>query len=238
MMFEQMLPRTDSDSSGFSVFKGLLILMSVCGVGFVSLSDTHKSEDMGGQRKLQGDVIALISAAFYGAYLVFLEKKIGNEERCNMMMFFGFVGLCNIVLLSPVCIVMQILSSEAFVWPAARPFMYLCLNAIVGTVLSDYLWIYSTLLTSPLVATLGLSLTIPTAVMVDYLWGNVEIDSGFMLGMGLVLIAFVGINLASYMPLLKWLYEWVRSCAGVKVAYILLGYKPDASENMPTIHEV
>eukprot|EP01134_Creolimax_fragrantissima_P006987 CFRG6987T1 len=250
MMLEQVFFSDGHEGSGFSIFKAIMIFLSVVGVGFVSLSDTHKNDDGPSTRLLTGDLTALLSAALYGCYLVFLEcraplvhhlyaqKKIGNEERVNMMMFFGFVGLFNVLFLWPMFIILHVTGVETFEIPSSTTLAFITVNALIGTVLSDYLWIYSTLLTSPLVATLGLSLTIPTAVMVDYLWGNVDIDSGFMLGMFLVLGAFVGINLASYLPLLEKLYEWMRGCCGTKFASLFLGHSPEKYANSPTIHEV
>lgn len=39
---------------------------------------------------------------------------------------------------------------QGFVW------LYLTINGLIGTVLSDFLWLWAVLLTSPLVATVGL----------------------------------------------------------------------------------
>jgi solute carrier family 35 protein F5 len=70
------------------------------------------------------------------------------------------------------------------------------LNAVLGTVLSDYLWLWSMLLTSPLVCTLGLSLSIPVAMLSDWLLGNAQ--QGYSLiyvcGAVLVICGFLAVN--------------------------------------------
>ncbi|KAL8694487.1 MAG: hypothetical protein Q9218_000900 [Villophora microphyllina] len=42
-----------------------------------------------------GDALALLSAVLYGIYTTVMKKKIGDEARVNMPLFFGFVGLFN-----------------------------------------------------------------------------------------------------------------------------------------------
>lgn len=58
--------------------------------------------------------------------------------------------------------------------------------------MQDYLWLYSTLLTSPLVATLGLSLTIPLAILADAVFHEVHLNAMFVVGTVMVFAAFLG----------------------------------------------
>ncbi|XP_006454427.1 hypothetical protein AGABI2DRAFT_61007, partial [Agaricus bisporus var. bisporus H97] len=89
-------------------------------------------------KPLIGDTLALVSALFYASYVILLKVRIENEERINMQLFFGFVGLFNIMLIT---------------WS------------------SDYLYVFAMLKTTPLVVTVGLSLTIPAAVLGDSILG-------------------------------------------------------------------
>jgi len=52
-------------------------------------------------------------------------------------------------------------SIETFVFPSTTVMGYLLLNALIGTVLSDYLWLVAVLLTSPvrLLHSIAISLT-------------------------------------------------------------------------------
>lgn len=49
---------------------------------------------------------------------------------------------------------------------------FIVLNGLCDNVLSDYLWARAIVLTSPTVATVGLSLTIPLAFLSDALLGS------------------------------------------------------------------
>ena len=59
---------------------------------------------------------------------------------------------------------------ETFEFPDPAPQLWpLALNAVVGTNPSDVVWAHTVVLTSPVTATLGLSLTIPIAMVGDWL---------------------------------------------------------------------
>ncbi len=49
-----------------------------------------------------------------------MKKRIGNEARVNMALFFGFVGLFNIVTLLPGFLVFHYTGLEPFELPPAR----------------------------------------------------------------------------------------------------------------------
>ncbi|MGG6496940.1 UNVERIFIED_CONTAM: hypothetical protein NY603_28885, partial [Bacteroidetes bacterium 56_B9] len=48
-----------------------------------------------------GDFIAFLSAVMYGLYAVFMKKRIGDESKVDMPLFFGFVGLINVLIVWP-----------------------------------------------------------------------------------------------------------------------------------------
>jgi solute carrier family 35 protein F5 len=79
-------------------------------------------------------------------------------------------------------------------------FGFVCLSAVFDDVVADYLWARSVLLTSPTVATVGLSLTIPLAILTDMFssvvhGGDVEAPSAASLGgAALVIAGFVLVN--------------------------------------------
>lgn len=53
----------------------------------------------------------------YGAYAIVMKKRVGNEDRVNMPLFFGFVGLFNIALLWPGFIILHFTGVEKFELP-------------------------------------------------------------------------------------------------------------------------
>ena len=58
---------------------------------------------------------------------------------------------------------------------------------------SDYLYVLAMLRTTPLVVTIGISLTIPVAVLGDFML-NVPLHMQVMVGAALVLIGFITIG--------------------------------------------
>ena len=56
-----------------------------------------------------------------------------------------------------------------FEWPNRYQWSSLLINGLVGTVLSELLWLFGCFYTSSLVATLAISLTIPLTMFADVL---------------------------------------------------------------------
>ena len=67
-----------------------------------------------------GDFLALVSAAFYALYVILLKIRIGSESRIDMKLFFGFVGLFNILLAWPVGLFLHVIGLEVFEWPTTK----------------------------------------------------------------------------------------------------------------------
>ncbi|KAJ1755425.1 hypothetical protein LPJ58_004219 [Coemansia sp. RSA 1591] len=143
-----------------------------------------------------GDGLALLSAALYGCYTTLLKRRVGDESRLDAPLFFGAVGLANIVLLWPGLIILDATGLEPFILPrTGSVWAMVAVNALVGTFVSDYLWLQAMLMTSPLVVTLGLALTIPLSMAGDVLLKGVEVSLPYYVGALLVLAAFIGANL-------------------------------------------
>jgi len=174
--------------------KLLAVVVSLGGVVLVSISDGHG----GGQESVLGDIISIFGAITYGCYIVFLKKKIGHEERVDMQLFFGFVGLFNFLFLWPGFFFLHAIGLESFEIPSKKVAIELVLNGLIGTCLSDYLWLLAMLMTSPVVVTLGLSLTIPLALGADIFQGKFEVTAGYWSGTVLVLLGFVLVNMTIY----------------------------------------
>lgn len=105
----------------FSIRKLLAVLGSLAGVVLISSIDlSGKDNDDGrgdfphkSQREIAiGDTMAFISALVYGLYVVVMKIRIGNENRVNMPVFFGLVGVFNTFLLWPVFFVLHVTGIE------------------------------------------------------------------------------------------------------------------------------
>ncbi|KAK9448375.1 uncharacterized protein V1518DRAFT_385180 [Limtongia smithiae] len=182
----------------FSARKLYAVAASILGIVLISTQDSASEDEQ--QSNLTaasivvGDLMSLTSAAIYGLYTTLLKLKIGDESRVNMKIFFGFVGLCNTALLWPVLVILHVTGAERLEMPPTHfVWLIIVLNSAV-TFFSDYLWIVTILLTSPLVVTMGLSGTIPLAVTGDIVLNNVHVTIWYLLGAILVGSAFFVIN--------------------------------------------
>ena len=102
------------------------------GVILVSLSDASPSQPSGpasrptvhqpsmDNRATLGDILALISALFYAIYVILLKVRIKSESRIDMQLFFGFVGLFNIIVCWPIGLVLDRTGAEPFALPSGR----------------------------------------------------------------------------------------------------------------------
>ena len=173
-----------------------------------------------------GDLAGLVSAIGYGAYTVLLRHLCPKDEkRMSMQLFFGYVGLLNMVILLPGALWVLFSSSqeddesghqtnldnntnETSNTPQENTtssshttitwsiFLFLILKGLLDNVLSDYLWARAVILTSATVASVSVGLTIPMAFVADILMGNEDTHSkGQIVGAVLVLFGFVFVNL-------------------------------------------
>lgn len=66
---------------------------------------------------LFGDTLALLSALFYALYVTLLKVQIREESRIDMQLFFGFVGLFNIIGTWPIGVLLHLTGLERFELP-------------------------------------------------------------------------------------------------------------------------
>ncbi|KAI7895847.1 uncharacterized protein EV154DRAFT_296896 [Mucor mucedo] len=186
-----------------NLIKIMAVFISLIGVSLVSYSDHLSGDEQEDDQPLLttipapliGDILALLGAIFYGCYTTLLKLRIGSEDRIDMSLFFGFVGAFNVLLLWPVIPLLHYIGLETFEIPASPVlWIVILLNAFIGTFLSDYLWLLSMLMTSPLVVTLGISLTIPLALIGDIFFKGLIPSVRYSIGAVLVIAGFLAVN--------------------------------------------
>ncbi|EPQ60703.1 hypothetical protein GLOTRDRAFT_109100 [Gloeophyllum trabeum ATCC 11539] len=190
-----------------TVWKLVAVLTSFIGVVLVAVSDSAQTSAPGSERMdttfistvvnvskpIFGDALALLSAIFYALYVILLKVRIGSESRIDMQQFFGFVGLFNIISCWPLGVILNITGIEPFELPSTQKAVAALLTNMAITWSSDYIYVLAMLKTTPLVVTVGLSLTIPLAVIGDFFL-NKPTKGQVIIGALLVIVSFVMIG--------------------------------------------
>ena len=146
---------------------------------------------------LWGNAATLLSAMLYGAYAAQLKHEVPSEDELPMPYLFGLIGLCAILVLAPLIPILHVLHIERFALPSRYTLVALTLNGLLGSVLSNMLLARAMILASPLVATVGLSLSIPLAIAADALRGRGHFaEAAPILGTAFVWCGFLGVSAA------------------------------------------
>jgi solute carrier family 35, member F5 len=152
--------------------------------------ESNKSDD----NAVWGDILSLVSAVFYGVYAVMVRVLCPHDESLmSMKRFLGYIGLWNMLVLSPI-VIWQVRSSSA----TLSAFVVACLigKGMFDNVLSDYLWARAVILTSATVATVGLGLTIPLAFLSDVAMGRPDVlNVESVVGAVAILTGFLLVNI-------------------------------------------
>ncbi|KAB5575960.1 hypothetical protein GE09DRAFT_1094105 [Coniochaeta sp. 2T2.1] len=187
---------------GFTYRKLIGVLASLAGVILISSIDLSGASDENrgsfphktrGQVAI-GDAMAFFSAIVYGMYVTVMKRSVGNEDRVDMPLFFGLVGLFNVLFLWPGFFILHFTGIEPFALPpSGKIWAILMLNSIASFI-SDISWAYAMLLTTPLVVTVGLSLTIPLSLIGEMIQYEQYSSWIYWIGAGIVFLSFLFVN--------------------------------------------
>eukprot|EP00238_Polyblepharides_amylifera_P002758 CAMPEP_0196581878 /NCGR_PEP_ID=MMETSP1081-20130531/36181_1 /TAXON_ID=36882 /ORGANISM="Pyramimonas amylifera, Strain CCMP720" /LENGTH=378 /DNA_ID=CAMNT_0041902267 /DNA_START=158 /DNA_END=1294 /DNA_ORIENTATION=+ len=179
-------------SEKFTAKKLSGIALCMLGTALVTSQDGSAKEG-GSLNRVWGDTLCVLSALLYACYTIMIKKLLPNDSQVNMGLFFGYIGLFNAVLLAPFVIWMH-LTGFVDLWllsPQALKLTFL--KGLFDNVLSDYLWARAVLLVGPTVASAGMGVQVPLAMLVEMIigkavWLHHATASCMMLGGGVAIL--------------------------------------------------
>ena len=130
----------------FNLSNLLGVIISLAGIALISTVDLSGDADKhrgsfphkSGVQMAIGDMLSLGSAILYGAYSIFLKKRIGTESRVNMLLFFGFVGLFNMAILWPGIVILHFAAVETFEMPPTTRILSIVLVSKISEVIRSF----------------------------------------------------------------------------------------------------
>jgi solute carrier family 35 protein F5 len=181
---------------GFQYIKLSGVFLGLAGVGLTAYHDSRDETCENHCRfALLGDLLAVVAALAFGAYAVQIRLLCPrNEELYSMQSLLGYIGLVNMIVLSPFAV--WRLAGQSHMTLVILGLIFV--RGLFDYVLSEYLYFRAVFLTNASVATLGLTLTIPLAFGADAVLSNGNILSvSSVVGAAAVVGGFLLVNVGN-----------------------------------------
>ncbi|KAK2644888.1 hypothetical protein Ddye_020083 [Dipteronia dyeriana] len=185
--------------------KVVSVVVSVAGVAMTTLGKTWAADEsqssISKNQAYPRDLFAILSVITYALFTVLLKKFSGEQgERVDMQKLFGYIGLFTLAALWCLEWPLTAIGIETkLTFPhSAKTADIILVNSFVGSFLCDYFMALAVVWTSPLVAALGVSLSIPIAMLEDMLIHGQQYSVIYMIGSAQVFLGFVMANLADW----------------------------------------
>ena len=160
-----------------------LSVLSVVGV-CVSVVGILCVATLGDNASVVGICIGVVSCASYGLFTTLLKRQQTLLSLpTNVVYVFGQFGLVALIIGVPLVCAVNFLGLDFWEFPSQYAIFGMCVNALIGSVLSDVLLAQSVLLLDPVTVAMGLALTMPFSLLIDstvlklhdfkfdYIWG-------------------------------------------------------------------
>ena len=180
-------------------FKIMGLILSFLGIVIIKEFDSSDEVYHSTLSVICGNILALTGAFIYGIYTTLLKlkttyKNTWIERNLDTSVFFGLVGLLNLLLFWPFMIFFHFTGIERFELPQTRNIAIKLVINVMITFFSDFCWCKAILLTSPLTATVGLSMSIPLALVCSWFVKGFYFDFWYFFGAVLITTSFFMIS--------------------------------------------
>ncbi|KAL5240534.1 hypothetical protein ACI65C_007944 [Semiaphis heraclei] len=147
----------------FTVPKLITVLFGITGNVIITLPDSHFSFS----EINVGFALSLCSAIFYALNIVTLRSWVDHEDKLDIILYFGLVGLFNVLMFWPLFIFLHYFELETFEWPNKQQAISLFINGVVKATLPEVIWLWGCLLTSSIIATMSIGLSVPMSLILS-----------------------------------------------------------------------
>ncbi|QPG75332.1 hypothetical protein FOA43_002685 [Brettanomyces nanus] len=182
----------------FSVAKLVAIVVSIIGICLITMEDSIKLKYSTSNLEILGDLIALAGALAYSAFLIILRLKLGGQTDSQRdILVYVCLGICTILFVTPLLGIADLIGLEKFSFPPDRTTLLIILLCGFLNAVSDYCASVASLLTSPLITSLSLSMAIPVSMLCDsFFFHTIHTSATYYLGIILIFSSFIFTSLS------------------------------------------
>ncbi|KAK7604641.1 hypothetical protein V9T40_005827 [Parthenolecanium corni] len=196
MTLSAMFPVRACDKFTFTKF--VVVLVTVCSLCFIAFSDPAFSSFE--WRTRSSVLLTVFSSFLFSLYVVFLMNNADHEEKLDIPLLCGFTGLFCLTILWPGFFLLHFINWEVFEWPNLYQWTFLLADGLLGTMLSQVLWLWGCFLTSSLLATVAISMTVPLCILMDAFIFDVKHTSLLYAGLIPIFVFFSILVILTYLP--------------------------------------